>query len=631
MSTNTPSVQISSIENKNDTIICWKRPRKQIGELDCFESLASSTLQIISPKNVISSSISAITFDDAGFMSSSSFVSGKTMNNNTTGHDGEDQDVVLVRSSEGLHRQFEEKHCSKGSLFYRISNHGYQNDEESNYEKVENDNTTRKNIMISKPEMVVDEADESPLFCEEFDSKNNGNERFDEQVGNVCIAVGKGEETNILNHLMEDVLQPDDQKEDFRTTQASATELIHDMKNFCNGNWQTNCRINGCKESSSSNSSSKRSSQRGDEWREVKDGRTGTSYFYNRRTRESRWHLPRNAILLPKSRTINDHKKRNISNPREVSMSTSEMSHTECSVEKYSPENHIHHRIDHNDDATSCTDTLEEDYQSEEMLIERWKKLKKPLKIGHRRRFFFPENVDNNDDEEIDQMMPTKVDKSSSVNPDNLYCMFCGVKFPFASLMISHIRGSDCQTVLASDQVHDLCGVIERTFRLTTPCRKDGVVDDEHDDEHDDDEHNKPSFTARTRTPQEYEKEKVSTPNNRPTLEETTQELTEDSYSEIIEESIIFTNSDEEDTVADFHLSRSFQYKEPSLIKALIEDDNTVFVDDIESSVISRCPFCSKAFRNGSNLSKHLLTCNERQRSNRKRMKSINCVKKNTN
>jgi Splicing factor len=35
-----------------------------------------------------------------------------------------------------------------------------------------------------------------------------------------------------------------------------------------------------------------------DQWREVFDDRTGRTYYYNRRTRESRWDLPRNSIVV---------------------------------------------------------------------------------------------------------------------------------------------------------------------------------------------------------------------------------------------------------------------------------------------------------------------------------------------
>ena len=41
-----------------------------------------------------------------------------------------------------------------------------------------------------------------------------------------------------------------------------------------------------------------------DQWREVLDSRSGKSYYYNRRTRESRWTLPASGILSKKRRNI---------------------------------------------------------------------------------------------------------------------------------------------------------------------------------------------------------------------------------------------------------------------------------------------------------------------------------------
>ena len=49
-------------------------------------------------------------------------------------------------------------------------------------------------------------------------------------------------------------------------------------------------------------------SKKKDQWREVHDDMTGKTYFYNRHTRESRWSLPKNAILIGKKRKINGRK-----------------------------------------------------------------------------------------------------------------------------------------------------------------------------------------------------------------------------------------------------------------------------------------------------------------------------------
>ena len=84
-----------------------------------------------------------------------------------------------------------------------------------------------------------------------------------------------------------------------------------------------------------------------DQWREVHDYRTGKSYFYNRRTRESSWTLPCNALLVRSRRLLRrrlDQDFVSLCEPlqNEVSMSEITESDFQCSVSTFESSQHNH-------------------------------------------------------------------------------------------------------------------------------------------------------------------------------------------------------------------------------------------------------------------------------------------------
>ena len=561
--------------NNNEDIVCWKRPRKKI-ELDCVESF--TTKYTISPRNVTSSSISAVTFDESEFKRSNL---GKT---NESDHHGEN--FELIRCTDGARQKLEGRHCLKGSLFCRITN-GYNTD---SLKYDEGHNVCITQGILSKPSTVVKED------CNYTNGANEKDEIVDDEYH---IAQGKEvvgderynalEKQNTVDIVSVNASQ--NQLEDCPSTRSCISPKASNIYNY-EGNGNSNYTSDGVQQ--------QESSERIDEWREVKDEDTGTSYFYNRRTRESRWNLPANAILLSKSRTINSEKQQ-CTKAREVSMTVSEMTQSECSTDslqsridfdkdvKYSPES-MNPFDGSDDDETLCADTCDE--HSEGSLIARWKTLKKPLQIEQRRRFFFPDKSD----------AEAKVEAEKSYLK-NVFCMFCGEEISSTSLMILHIKNGDCQCAIAlpCDHVDKVCNAIESTFRVI------GRTNDIENNE------------TNNIVPQEYDKENIP-PCNRHTLE-----VTKISTDSQMEESVIFTNSDEEDTITDFHYTRNL-----STIDRNKTSSSTGSLDyecDIESPIISRCPFCSKSFVKGSDLSKHFLTCNERRRSIKKRMKSCNDIR----
>mmetsp|Transcript_25727 Transcript_25727/g.74422 ORF Transcript_25727/g.74422 Transcript_25727/m.74422 type:complete len:628 (-) Transcript_25727:112-1995(-) len=77
-----------------------------------------------------------------------------------------------------------------------------------------------------------------------------------------------------------------------------------------------------------------------DEWRNATDPKSGRTYFYNRRTRETRWKLPANAILIPrKEKTTKQKKKKKDAQKKEASASSSAPSASDSTGHERSSDN----------------------------------------------------------------------------------------------------------------------------------------------------------------------------------------------------------------------------------------------------------------------------------------------------
>ena len=554
-----------------DDIICWKRPRRKLG-LESLESLSSA--HIVSPKNVTSSSISAITFDESQFMNSS--LNPQDDANKSENIINQECEVTPQIEQEAA-RKTEEQYCSKGSLYCRITNNGYNEIQGCN-----------------KEAMTTCQDEENP------DSDHS-------HVEQVCHSEIDVEET-----------VEDDDDENLLLTQQSCSTPTQQSHSFILEEVEERDEDSECTliqdepvETSEINSKST------DEWREVKDGHTGTSYFYNRRTRESTWHLPPNAILLAKSRNIKKVKPR--MNPREVSMTSSEMTTTTTDYSSFllhndddftdcveSTNNSVDNENNCDDDVTSCIDEAITD--DSEILIERCKRLKKPFQVGQRRKFFFPEqlNEQNNRDEGKDdknqhQTKPLIERNEESSGSAKLFCMFCAHEVSSTTEMVLHLR-NDCSSTLKipRDQMLEISNAMDCIL-----CRT--ISNDSNWDV---------CKTKKDTIPLECDKENI------PPKPLHSREQTED--VDQLEESVIFTNSDEEATVTDFDLTLRSKGKSPIMknsLKYTIGDDKYEY--ECESPIMTRCPFCCRSFPIGSNLSKHLLACNARRwGSNKKRIRA---------
>ena len=134
-----------------------------------------------------------------------------------------------------------------------------------------------------------------------------------------------------------------------------------------------------------------------DQWREVHDDRTGKTYFYNRRTRESRWSLPSNAILLRRKRQYSERldNSKVLSSLREVSMS---------------------------DITTESSFTNNGDAEEPKYVLDRCRILRESVA---KRQRFFPDSFLN---------------ESVSRPPKSFFCMYCGISVQTPNALKQHLH-----------------------------------------------------------------------------------------------------------------------------------------------------------------------------------------------
>lgn len=263
-----------------------------------------------------------------------------------------------------------------------------------------------------------------------------------------------------------------------------------------------------------------------DQWREVLDTRTGKSYFYNRRTRESSWTIPSNGSLIGRKREV--------------------------------------HRPEH--DSSSKTSTIS---------------LHQVSMSGITEDSAF-ENL-----HEFDVFEPSS---ESNHKKTTLYCMYCG----------------------KTQSIHELKN------HLHFHCHRYNTFQKLQQGEHEQlklalklvwnhlggDKENNPAQML----VQKIKGSKLLKASNDRFDEMESMHASMATASLTCNSDDIFSQSDDEDTILDGDIHR--QYKR-------------TFHKGIETEeVLSTCAFCSKTFRSGNKLSKHLLLCKKRQASNRKRSKN---------
>ena len=298
-----------------------------------------------------------------------------------------------------------------------------------------------------------------------------------------------------------------------------------------------------------------------DQWREVHDYRTGKSYFYNRRTRESSWTLPCNGLLVGRRRLLRrrlDQDFVSLCEPlqNEVSMSEITESDFQCSVSTFDSSQQ--------DDNGACSQDL----------------FKNDTK-----------NPPIDDSKNDASLACPKFDILSMKKSDPeeqtcyLFCMYCGLSFESANAMKKHLY-DQCSSY------QDFCRRNPLKHKALQLVLKSVWNTKEKINEENLDPYQELSFDHQV----------GSSGGSRGILaclsRNECKSITTEKHATL---EVFQSLSDDEDTVIDFRL-KSFS----------------------EEETVAACAFCLTQFRSGTYLSRHLLQCKKRQRlSNKKSCRKI--------
>lgn len=461
-----------------------------------------------------------------------------------------------------------------------------------------------------------------------------------------------------------------------------------------------------------------------DQWREVIDENTGKIYFYNRRTRESRWCLPDNAVLVPKKRHREKKKDSTLSLEYESRIDSLPQEAQPCTEIKHDP-------LTHNDESLqtvnydssskyfekydeglviskvsglallklkpcsqvkykdqgfvirkesdpallkskSCSkikdtapipprntseststeakyietsysrskDPIGEEIKDSTDSLARCHHIQTRIKYNNRNHFF-PDN-----DEEIfpktpcwDEESPHRIRtdsdstksrkkfKNTSQNncetPFSAFCIYCGSKFFSPELLIDHLS-NNCQTlemgVKRNKQSfkainHASMEALETSLIMNAfSSKQDGNKNLKHKRSN---LRQLDSIERDCGIMYELQSTRSSTLNRIHAIN--SNEENHNIESMISTENVVFTPTDEvyndiEDAVS----------VERGVFKAGKFTTDHIDMKFVTSPVVSSCPFCSHSFKRGSQLSSHLLKCNERRKSSKKRTMQVN-------
>jgi len=386
----------------------------------------------------------------------------------------------------------------------------------------------------------------------------------------------------------------------------------------------------------------------GDQWREVEDQSTGRTYYYNRRTRESSWYLPPNAILLQKKRRLagmrpieSDQRlqdnARNLIGADYTSLDehtfTVNPNSSSASCNEDSVEGHCEVEVSLPDQIYRYSDTS---HTCEKMIVPMISDDCKGAK-GRNRRFSSTSEdsqgckpmfvIDNESTKERPNAFSPQVsvlhavqetsydDGEAPTSSGVLYCVYCGKMYSIDSHSFArHINE---------------CGAMKKcltneplTQRRTQHIllKSWGLTLDSLGQENGEDKENIPPHS---RSPVENFRLQQPLPTN---------DVREQSFEKVAGKSLTFqrtnlfqvTASDYVDSNADV-LATAVSGQDKNSFRSrsgrFTEEDDFYCIgsDEETSPVQSSCPFCSRSFGEGNQLSKHLLKCRARKKSSKKR------------
>lgn len=312
-----------------------------------------------------------------------------------------------------------------------------------------------------------------------------------------------------------------------------------------------------------------------DEWREVEHKSSGKVYYYNRRTRESRWKLPASAVLVSKrKRKIIEVTPKKCKSLERLNYSKSSESETFVSN---SPRQHF----SPDDKIVDCSDKYEKhagvqanSFRDCHTNSEQKQYEKIEIRDGSINGQCFEEETSVVNNQESVNKLHEKLrndrqEVSYSNFETNLFCMFCGRRERSVSDLINHLQKVCPNFTHRQDMAQDVCDVLIKSLGSTRLGSANANLVKKYDT----------VFPILDRDG--CTKENIA--------------VVEDEYDYYNQ----CTPINEGNAEGQAYLSSS-------------EENSSIYAED---EIATSCPFCNDSFHSGSQFSKHLLRCRKRKSS----------------
>lgn len=674
-----------------------------------------------SPRNTNASCISAITFDDSETVSSANRLCTRTSFTSENSRHFRSKDEPLSKRILGVYSTVKNDDSSSNS-FHRMMrmvdalDPKTLSDNDSGHKSSSGkDSSLYSRILSGLQEMKVDNAPtntSSTGNCEMVSEEHDDNvEEHNARTQNNCIknipknSLGNSSSKNSDDKddneeeesIIEEIEEGEDEIDEHNLSGESST-VLQKCASACSPlkkqenvspestkTWkQSMAAEDQQNEQKEEHSNIQEQGYQRDQWREVFDDRTGRTYYYNRRTRESRWDLPRNSIVVGRKlqvcsspnrrqQTSFDYSLRDVSMSEIASIehaSTGTMSNQDSLFSFQTMKSGQHDAMD----ISSCYQPMvmkqrdnPQQQQQEKSVLSSAGGITSPNWHNDTPRSLHDGNSDiqshsprnglNSMKDSIQQELFNEDDAGMKNTRRHYFCMYCGTEVATANAMKQHLH-LNCHhySYMSQEDPEEhsqLQNILNSVWSTTSDTSKyDQFVKESDKENHA--PHFRQQQCKKIKEQQEdgiisYHQGNNSNHVGLPVatsqglldkkLNHNTSMISNTSSSVLLVQNdrsmhsthtnneSVFTLSDEEDTLLDIDFYQHRKWYDKKNKKRSSGNNNTSQPSPSASSpsapaVCSSCAFCGKLFRSGDKFSRHLLLCKERQRSNKKRAPS---------
>jgi len=336
------------------------------------------------------------------------------------------------------------------------------------------------------------------------------------------------------------------------------------------------------------------SKPREDQWKEAVDPESGRKYYYNRRTRESKWRIPTGAVVKKKDSSRRREQGREQSYPVESSISWQNSRRAECR------KNVMHVSLSSDDDKLNSTRPSSQNkshllnQQSPPRQVEQRQALQKISSLEDKVHIIFPTmNVETTEFDDLEsgrRIEPGQnetANQLSTANPPTsprqgtshaIFCLYCGCKCESVPILSSHLpqctQFAHMQQNGRSTQIDLEITLFREWSRLSNSSSTNVVAS---------------SFSH-----------ELCTPSQRSASIRQEREAVRSSISQLSEDDI----------------KSNPATRQTPTPRNIVKDE---YAKPYYSAERKKCPFCNDVFDTGNGFSSHLLICTVRRQSRKQR------------